>query len=182
MVRQKHYADQHRRPAPTYRVGQRVWLSTRDLSLRVESRKLAPRFVGPFKIIRRINPITFRLLLPWSMRIHPSFHVSHHKPVCFSPLAPPGRPLPPPRLVGGQPAYTVRRILTSHHVGRGVQYLVDWEGYGPEESAWVPARDILNPALIRDFRRLRPTSPVGTSGAIPWGGGGPVRALKHAAL
>ncbi len=51
-------ANRRRRPAPSLRVGQRVWLSTRNLPLRVESRKLSQKFVGPFKIARRVNPVT----------------------------------------------------------------------------------------------------------------------------
>ncbi|KAL6485488.1 hypothetical protein MHYP_G00048800 [Metynnis hypsauchen] len=45
----KHGADQRRRPAPTFRPGQWVWLSAKDLPLYVESKKLAPIYVGPFK-------------------------------------------------------------------------------------------------------------------------------------
>lgn len=141
-----------RRPAPSLLVGQRVWLSTRNLPLRVESRKLSQKFVRPFKIARGVNPITYRLTLPRSLKIIPTFYVSLLKPVLCSPFVAPGKAPPPPRVIWGRPAFTVHRILDVRQVRGSWQYLVDWGGYGPEERSWVPARDILDPELIREFR------------------------------
>ena len=152
-------ANRRRRAAPALRPGQRVWLSTRSLPLHMESRKLAQRFIGPFRIARRVNPVTYCLYLPRSLRINPTFHVSLLKPVVTSPFTPAVRPPRPPRCIGGRPAYTVHRLLDSRRVRGSVQYLVDWEGYGPEERAWVSFRDILDPTLIHDFHKRYPDRP-----------------------
>ncbi|KAK3569123.1 hypothetical protein QTP86_024496 [Hemibagrus guttatus] len=78
--RQRIQADRHRRPHPAYQVGQMVWLSTRNLRLRLPCRKLSPKFIGPFEIVRQVNPVAYRLRLPASYRICPTFHASLLKP------------------------------------------------------------------------------------------------------
>ncbi len=158
---QQQWANRRRRPAPTLRPGQKVWLSSKDLPLKVESHKLAPTFIGPFKVIRKVHPVSYRLLLPKSLRIHPTFHVSRLKPVKYSPLSPATRPPPAPRIIDGQPAYTVWRLLDTRLVQGKRQFLVDWEGFGLEERTWVPARHILDKSLIRDFNHLHSTKAFG---------------------
>ena len=75
-----------------------------------------------------------------------------------------------PRLLNSGPVYTIQRLLRSRRRGRGLQYLVDWEGYGPEERQWVPARHVLAPGFISEFHRLHPDQPTRTS---------PVRRVAH---
>ncbi|XP_064197194.1 uncharacterized protein LOC135257909 [Anguilla rostrata] len=60
-LRNQRLADRHRTPAPDYQPGQEVWLSTRDIPLQVESKKLQPCYIGPFKIARIINPSAVQL-------------------------------------------------------------------------------------------------------------------------
>lgn len=94
--RTKAKADRHRSRPPRYVVGQRVWLSTKNIPLRSVSNKLAPKFIGPFKVTKIINPVTVRLSLPPAYRrVHPAFHISKIKPVFLSRLNPPA-PVPPP--------------------------------------------------------------------------------------
>ncbi|KAG1928582.1 retrotransposable element [Pimephales promelas] len=161
--RQEHQANRHRRPAPVYQIGQWVWLSTRDLRLRLPCRKLSPRYVGPFQIIRQISPVSFRLDLPANYRISPTFHVSLLKPAGGPRGEAEGGTTsqkPPPILVDGEEAYRVHKLLDSRRRGNNLQYLVDWEGYGPEEQSWVSSRDILDPTLTEEFHRTYPEKPA----------------------
>lgn len=142
-------ADCHHTPAPNYHPVQKVWLSSRDLPLQTESKKLAPRHIGPYEIERVINPTLMKLKLPPALNVHPAFHVSLLKPVSTSALSPPAEPPPPP---GSR--------------GRGYQYLVDWEGYGLEERSWVSRPMILYPELLSDFYRDSPDKPGRPPGGV----------------
>lgn len=73
------------------------------------------------------------------MRVHSTFQMSHIKPVKESSLVPASRPLPT-LLFDGGPVYTVKRLMAVRRRGRGIQYLVDWKGYGLEERSRVPAK------------------------------------------
>ncbi|KAI2647019.1 Transposon Tf2-9 polyprotein [Labeo rohita] len=166
--RTRRAANHHRSRAPRYVCGQRVWLSTRNLPLQPPSRKLAPKFIGPFSIVKVLNPVAVRLRLPNYLRqVHPVFHVSCIKPV----ICPPSRPSPPypPVIVENPSVFKVKKLLAVRPRGRGFQYLVDWEGYGPEERSWIPARDILDRSLIDGFLRSRQSSALGMPGGAPRG-------------
>ncbi|KAK7929489.1 hypothetical protein WMY93_005884 [Mugilogobius chulae] len=162
--RNRQIADKHRIPSPSYQPGQKVWLAAKDIPLKVESKKLAPRFIGPFEVDKIINPTAIRLRLPPSMKIHPTFHVSQLKPFHESPLCPPAEPPPPAQIIDDHPAFSVRRLVDVRRRGRGFQFLVDWEGYGPEERSWVSRNLILDPALIGEFYRTHPGKPGGPPG------------------
>ncbi|KAL0186709.1 hypothetical protein M9458_018379, partial [Cirrhinus mrigala] len=160
--KQTRTANLHRRPGPHYTPGQWVWLSTRDLRLRLPCRKLSPRYVGPFQILRQITPVSFRLDLPANYRISPTFHMSLLKPAGGPRREPEeeAEPQTPPILVDGEEAYRVHELLDSRRRGSTLQYPVDWEGYGQEERSWVNAGDILDPTLTEEFHRRFPEKPA----------------------
>ncbi|WVZ24644.1 hypothetical protein V8G54_003188 [Vigna mungo] len=77
--RQKSYADKRRKPLE-FAAGDHVFLKlnrTTGVGRVVRPKKLSPRFLGPYQILRRIGPIAYELALPPPLsNLHPVFHVS----------------------------------------------------------------------------------------------------------
>uniref|UniRef100_A0AAR2IV05 Reverse transcriptase n=1 Tax=Pygocentrus nattereri TaxID=42514 RepID=A0AAR2IV05_PYGNA len=162
LQRYKAQADRHRSDTPVYCPGDRVWLSTRDFRFEGACRKLLPKFIGPFKILSQVNDLTYKVGLPPQYRVNNSFHVSLLKPVVSGPLAEDDPIDVPPvsERMEDSSTYSVREILDSRRRGGNLQYLIDWEGYGPEERCWVAARHVLDPGLVADYHARRPNRPA----------------------
>ncbi|KAK3573141.1 hypothetical protein QTP86_014116 [Hemibagrus guttatus] len=115
-----------------------------------------------------INPVTYCLALPSSHRISPSFYVSLLKLACHCQDKTLSNNEPPPPLdVDRSLAYRINTLLNSPCHWNWLQYLVDWEGYGPEERSWVDTNDILDPSLVEDFHRHHPNRPTPRSRVHP---------------
>ncbi|CAJ0932319.1 unnamed protein product, partial [Ranitomeya imitator] len=154
------FANCRRRVGPRLLVGDLVWLSSRFVPMKVSSPKFKPRFIGPYRILEILNPVSFRLDLPASFAIHNVFHRSllqkYEVPVVPS-LEPPA-----PVLVEGELEYVVEKILDSRVSRRKLQYLVKWKGYGQEDNSWVVASDDHADDLVRAFHRAHPGRPGGS--------------------
>lgn len=80
-VRQTYHANKHRQVEPEFEVGDKVYLSTKNLSTpKGRARKLVPKYIGPYAIVESIPETSNYVLdLPAELknrRIHPRFHVS----------------------------------------------------------------------------------------------------------
>jgi hypothetical protein len=160
--RQSHYADQHRRDV-TFKIGDRVLLSTDHITLTGRHSKLTPKFlfkfIGPFKIIRVANPNAYELELPPTWSIHPVFNISRLKVYHDGSELFPGRSAsferPPPESVTehGAEIYEVDQIIAKRGSGSRTQYLILWKGYPLESSTWEPARSVDAPDALAEFNR-----------------------------
>ncbi|GJP48242.1 hypothetical protein CLOM_g7507 [Closterium sp. NIES-68] len=137
-----HHTDHH------ITVGDRVLLDTRNLDISHLPSKLRPRFCRPFLVEAQVTPVTFRLCLPATWKIHNAFHVQLLKPyrdpnTIFVRRQPP--PPPPPVLIQNEPEYEVESVLAHRHRRNGtVELLIRWKGYDPSEDSWVPESDMGN--------------------------------------
>ena len=119
-----------------FAIGTHVWLSSEHLQNPPHStRKLLPKFVGPYKVLARVGPVAYRLELPRKLSgVHPVFHVSqlklHQGPVTSGPEALFATP------EGDH--FEVEAILAHRGTASRREFLIHWLGYPAHEQTWEP--------------------------------------------
>jgi RNase H-like domain found in reverse transcriptase/Reverse transcriptase (RNA-dependent DNA polymerase)/Integrase zinc binding domain/Chromo (CHRromatin Organisation MOdifier) domain/Retroviral aspartyl protease len=155
--RQAYYANQKRREL-TYNVGDEVMLSTSNFQAEPgKTKKLQPKWCGPFRISTKISDTAYELKLPSTMEIYPVFHVSQLKPYKKSEKFQHPQPVRPPPIYKN--TYVFERILDKKmekdQRGRLIpKYLVQWQGYPIWEATWEPASSMATDAAHAEMRRM----------------------------
>ncbi len=91
------------------------------------SHKFSGPYAGPFKVLEKKFPNTYKLELPENLKVYPVFHVSLLKPVACDASRPDREhnSKPPSDLVPNEPEFEVEAMLKSRQLmGQKWEYLV----------------------------------------------------------
>jgi len=154
-----HYADFHRGEALEYKVGDKVWLSTKNLNVDRPSHKLTEQQLGPYEIIKIISPNAVKLKLPTSFKIHNVINISPIRP--YRPPTAGQSTIPPEHVViEGTPKYKVEKITDSRLKRGKLEFLVKWSGYTDDYNTWEPEANCANSRdIINEFYKSNPSTP-----------------------
>ncbi|KAH7559971.1 reverse transcriptase [Bipolaris maydis] len=140
-------ANKQRIEGPTFKKGDKVFLSRQNLKTKRPCRKLDNLRVGPFEILEEIGKVNYKLKLPQGMRIHPVFHKKLLEP------APPDAELATDIELEDD-EYEVEEIRDLRKIGSQWKYLVKWRGWPESHNTWEPEGNLTNcKSLVRDFHR-----------------------------
>ena len=147
------YANKKRSMEPTLKEGDKVYLLRKHIKTKRPSTKLDFKKLGPFRILKKVSSVNYRLQLPKESRLHPVFHISLLEPAKGTTPIATDTELQPEN----EPdIYEVEKILDRRLVGKQEQYLVKWQGYEHTDNTWEPVKNLNCPELLRTFRQQHP--------------------------
>ena len=155
--RQSHYANQHRRDVK-FQENDWVLLSTANLQTFGRTRKLTPKYAGPYRIKQVISDTAYKLELPMDMGIHPVFHVSKLKKYKDGFDQFPEREVELKDRLPVVPAeeHEVERIVGKRRVNGRVEYLVKWKEAAEWDNTWEPLEHLTNAQdAVREFEEIQ---------------------------
>ncbi|PNX81711.1 transposon Tf2-1 polyprotein [Trifolium pratense] len=99
--------------------------------------KLAPRFFGPYQIIKKVGSVAYKLQLPTTSKIHPTFHVSQLKKAVGNYT--PTNELPASLEVDKGDVSPAKLLSWRDKFDAGThtrEWLVQWEGMDIGDATW----------------------------------------------
>ena len=156
-----------RRPADRFVAGDKVLLSTKNLNLKIEARKLMCKFVGPFEVlqppVKATNPNVVWLKMPRTFKIHMPVNLKDVKRYTSRPneFGGPTETMPEPIVLDGAECFEVEEVLAERDHQRRRPVLVKWTGVDIINSTWEPIGNI--PSEFVDWFRGRQVDVDGDS-------------------
>ena len=152
-------ANHHCKKPSAYKIGNMVWLSTRNIKTDRPSKKLNHKMIGPYKV-KELVGLSYWLELPYTMKIHDIFHSNLLQKAADNPL--PGQcnsPLPS-TVMNDKKKWDVNNILDAKH-GRGkkVIFWMKWKGYDDDRTWYNAANFDYAQNIVDDFYKQNPTKP-----------------------
>ena len=139
-----------------FKPGDLVLLKTDHYNLKLPSKKLAPRYLGPLKVIDIRGPNTVVIEVPPRLsRIQPIQNVEFLKRYYprSEDIGPTHQP-DPPEIINDHEEFEVEEILAHRHKGKRVEYLVRFLSYGPEDDLWLPLKNLDNAQdLVAEYHK-----------------------------
>ena len=132
---QERQANRHRTAHPAYKIGDKVWLSLRNISTDRPSKKLDDK-AAKYTVTEVVGAQSYRLDIP---SVHNVFNADLLRPAATDPLPSQSQSdyQPPPIVFDGEDYYDVEAILSERTRRRQKQYKVKWKGYA--RPTWEPA-------------------------------------------
>ena len=149
-----------RRAAEAYKPGDKVLLSTKNLQLKVRSRKLLRKYVGPLEVMQSPkedgNPNVVYLKVPKTLKIQQPINVKDIKRYVSrdDDLGGEQDEMPEPIVVDGEDRYEVEAVVAERLQGRRRQVLVKWRGVDLLSASWEPIENIPQ-MFLDDFYGLQ---------------------------
>jgi hypothetical protein len=157
---QAKYANEKRRDV-SFKPGDLVLLSSKRLKIALAENakeKFQPRYYGPYKVLKVVTPVTYKLDLPPTLKIRPVINAKYLKEYVDGaetfPDRPEYKPPPPPDIIKDQEHFLVEAFRGHSGTGSRLRLLVKWKGYPESENKYRPIKALREDLDKKTFSKL----------------------------
>lgn len=143
--------------ARKFKPGDQVLVDRRNLTIKAgNNRSLTTKWIGPYKVLRKIGNHAYELDIPCGIRLHKVIHTTLLKPFHMR---------SEPQTVENNDediTYGVEEIIDSVRRKGKVLYRIRWQGYSPDDDTWQTLDTMSCRDEVQAFHEKFPRKPRDT--------------------